>query len=617
MFEPAIDTNDGDAGGCAEGGRQQFNGPDKDDLNVLIREDEEKRTRKIPPAPLAIGSMGEADEIIGGLSVPTKMPGFSWGISPRHCRRGSALHKQAGTICSGCYARAGRYGMKNTLAAMERRYAQSFNPRWVEAMVYRLEDESNMRWMDSGDLDERLLPMIVEVGRQTPNTRHWIATRERELVAQYLADHTLPANVCIRISGDFVDQTDDLPWVEGCTVSTVTRDVPVDGAHNCPATWSKDKSINSCDTACCRACWEVPHVNYRLHTQNQGSAFFTLSAADEASLDEYNAVPVPEINVADLMESVDPSDDSTRRVRVDDILTRFRDRLEQIQRRGGFAMQFEIGRTILFYSAWIIRVERDEERQTKALARMSDVYDEFKIPGTTAQLWKRVVARFDPDVKSGSTTMEMLAEVGIGKLDVLVGLADIDRSYWSLGADGAILLSSEITDGPFDVREITIKDLRERRATLLANKVLSETPIQKPLGGQKTHSPSGGVPNSNPPDLLTQQQTLTSPPKCPDTPPPTKPAGDQRTDTANAVTATMVNDIIADDSEQRWKTRIFNGRLVRSDSTVSTFEVAPTLPDLDAYAILEAPSLGDGSIPVRQLLWYDGPTGRTLNFPLS
>jgi hypothetical protein len=617
MAQSAITYNDGGAGGHPEGGRQPLK-TDTDDLNVLIQEDDETNTGGTTPAPLAIRSMAEADEIIGGLSDPSKMPCRSWGISTDRCRRGKALRKRAGAICTTCYGDGGRSVMPNVQVARERRYERSFDPRWIPAMVYRLKDEESMRWMDTGDLDGRLFGLIMEVGRQTPNTRHWIATRERELVRAYLEDNTIPANVCIRISSDFIDQTDNLPWVDGCTVATVTRDHQVEGAHNCPVTWSDDKTIDSCDAAGCRACWEVRHVNYRLHTENGDSAFCILSQADAFSLAAHIDEPVPEVASEDLVAPLELSVEQKRRMSVTDILELFYSRLEKIRQHGGFFVDFAYGKEILYFTDWITQVERNSERLTKALTRMSDIYREFRIPDTTAQMWKRVVGRFDPEVRAGRITMDMLAQIGISKLDVLVGIEQINDTYWSFDTDGAILLSSEITEGPFDVREITIKDLRERRATLLYDKVLRETPVQIPLGGQGTMPSSGAASmQSNAPGPPIQQQTLNPPPTSSETPHPTEPAGDQGGGTRTEVTATVMNDVIDDDTEQRWKTRTVNGRLVRSESTTSAFEVTPTSPNVDAYAILEAPSLGDGSIPARQLLWYDGPTGRTLNFPLS
>ncbi len=607
MSEHAIAINGEGAGSCHVGVRQPLNHND----NYIDISYEAKDT------PVVFRSISQSDAITGGLSEPAKMPGPSWGISPHMCHRGSVLHKQAGTICSGCYARAGRYMMPATVAAMERRYKCSFNESWIEAMVFRLKDEPVMRWMDAGDVDERILGLIMEVCRQTPDTRHWIATRERTLVAEYLKHNEIPPNVCIRISADFIDQTDKLPWVDGCTVSTVTRDHKVEGAFNCPVTWSDDPEIDSCDKANCRACWEVPHVNYRLHSENQHSAFFSLTAEEMDSLNGHIAEDVPEIDTAAIIEPIELTDDEVKRMRVGEILALFRSRLEQIYARVGFVVQYAIGREILFFTNLISRVEPNSERRDKALTRMRDIYDEYKIPHTTAQLWKRVVACFDPSINSGQATMEMLKEIGIGKLDVLVSLNEINDDYWRFGDDGAVLLSDEITEGPFDVRDMTIDDLKDLRKFLLEDNRQRETPFQINVAARDTSkSPTtGGSTGFALQRLITDGQMLNA------APPEFASATDEfsasvDSDLEGAIPIMDTINAANGPSEILSIVRIVNGTLEQCDSSTGTYNIVPISLETDAYAILQSPSDGDGSLPLRKLVWFDELTGNTFNFDL-
>ena len=46
--------------------------------------------------------------ITGGLSKPSKMPGYAYNLPAIHCKTGSKLAQVPGTTCHGCYALKGR-----------------------------------------------------------------------------------------------------------------------------------------------------------------------------------------------------------------------------------------------------------------------------------------------------------------------------------------------------------------------------------------------------------------------------------------------------------------------------------------------------------------------------
>ena len=46
----------------------------------------------------------ERKKITGGLSSPSKMPGYSYNLPAIHCKTGSKLAQIPGTTCHGCYA---------------------------------------------------------------------------------------------------------------------------------------------------------------------------------------------------------------------------------------------------------------------------------------------------------------------------------------------------------------------------------------------------------------------------------------------------------------------------------------------------------------------------------
>jgi hypothetical protein len=126
----------------------------------------------------------EANQIVGGLSAPGKMPCPSINLPATACKTGQILARVPGTTCHGCYALKGRYNFKYTKIAMARRLAALQDSRWVRAMVTLMEGRKYFRWHDSGDIQSAWhLKRILEVCKQTPSTKHWLPTREAQLLA--------------------------------------------------------------------------------------------------------------------------------------------------------------------------------------------------------------------------------------------------------------------------------------------------------------------------------------------------------------------------------------------------------------------------------------------------
>ena len=154
---------------------------------------------------------------IGGLSRTSKMPCFSWGIPTRYCKRGKELQKDKSSICGSCYAMSGAYLWKPVEIAYERRY-QSWknlpNWKWVMYMSTILDSQAvkkrgHFRWFDSGDLQSaEMLFNIIDICRQTPNIKHWLATREYDIVECVKHIEDIPNNLVIRQSHDVVDKLD-------------------------------------------------------------------------------------------------------------------------------------------------------------------------------------------------------------------------------------------------------------------------------------------------------------------------------------------------------------------------------------------------------------------------
>jgi hypothetical protein len=96
----------------------------------------------------------EALKLVGGLSKPSKMPGWAYGIPAAECKTGKKLQDVPGSTCEGCYATKGCYVFPVVQAAQYRRLAAIKNPYWVEAMATLINSKKSkyFRWHDSGDV---------------------------------------------------------------------------------------------------------------------------------------------------------------------------------------------------------------------------------------------------------------------------------------------------------------------------------------------------------------------------------------------------------------------------------------------------------------------------------
>ncbi len=195
----------------------------------------------------------EAWALVGGLSKPSKMPGWSIGIPAKECKTGAKLRLIKNSVCEGCYALKGCYVFAVVQAAQYKRLEAINHPDWVLAMSTLINSKKPdvFRWHDSGDVqDVQHLEKIFEVCKLTPAKRHWMPTREA-----WIKDHMhkAPANLVVRFSSPMVDQGPVKSWANTSTVSTKSR--------TCPA----PDNNNECGS--CRACWDplVKNIEYGKH----------------------------------------------------------------------------------------------------------------------------------------------------------------------------------------------------------------------------------------------------------------------------------------------------------------------------------------------------------------
>jgi hypothetical protein len=204
--------------------------------------------------------------LVGGLSAPSKMPGYAYSIPAEHCVTGSLLRKVEGSACSKCYALKGNYKrFPGVRRAMERRLrAVREGASWVAAMSLLLERYAAkghvyFRWHDSGDIQDRNhLHNICMVHDIVPQVQGWIPTREYRILDGF--DRAIPDNLTVRVSAHMIGQRAPSRFSVSSMIVPKGESVP-DGVAHCPAPTQGGKCGE------CRNCWnsEVSTVAYTQH----------------------------------------------------------------------------------------------------------------------------------------------------------------------------------------------------------------------------------------------------------------------------------------------------------------------------------------------------------------
>ena len=147
----------------------------------------------------------EAQQYTGSMTRTSKMPGLSYSLPAWECKTGSKLRKIKNSVCSMCYALKGNYTRYKAIkAAQYVRLKTLTNKLWVEAFVVQIKRQEYFRWHDAGDVQNlEHLNKIFEVCEATPDTKHWMPTREA-----WIKDHLdrKPSNLVIRFSPPMIGQ---------------------------------------------------------------------------------------------------------------------------------------------------------------------------------------------------------------------------------------------------------------------------------------------------------------------------------------------------------------------------------------------------------------------------
>ena len=207
----------------------------------------------------------EANAVCGTLTQTSKMPCKSYSLPTEACQTGYKMAQIKGSICSACYANKGFYrAYESTIKPSQFARLDSLtNPHWIDGMVNLIGSDSFFRWHDSGDLQGvDHLEKIARVAQLTPNTRHWLPTREYGMVKAFIAKHgALPENLIVRLSAMYPDKPVKVPLslqgVANVAVSNVHTGKPMGTACNAP---NQNGACNDC-----RLCWTGETVSYALH----------------------------------------------------------------------------------------------------------------------------------------------------------------------------------------------------------------------------------------------------------------------------------------------------------------------------------------------------------------
>ena len=204
------------------------------------------------------------NKITGGLSAESKMWSKSFGLPAWRCHVGSKLAEVVGSVCEKCYALdRGHYQYDVVKNAQERRYQSLYHPCWVSAMTMLLwlQVKDFFRWQGSGDIDSlQHLKNIVDVCEKTPHLKHWMPTKEKGILKEFLhRGGVIPPNLVISMSGYMVDGAkvkgfEDQPQItHHLTYNKRNRAGVEKEAYICPV--EDGLGFKSCAEAECSACW--------------------------------------------------------------------------------------------------------------------------------------------------------------------------------------------------------------------------------------------------------------------------------------------------------------------------------------------------------------------------
>lgn len=238
--------------------------------------------------------------IIGGLSVTSKMPSYSYNLPISTCSVGQKLMTNSKNVCHYCYADKGFYNMLNVQLALKYRkiivtkaitevnkyiifrdtFSEILNTNYNSTFQTLTRtgappkrDGRYFRWHDSGDLmSVTHLQLIADIAEECPKVAFWLPTKEILIVKEFVRLNVIPENLMIRISLPVIEQKEPVGLIKqlveqykNINYSYITRHdevllLPSTDTDICPSQ-NQDHKCKGC-----RRCWHSnPSVGYILH----------------------------------------------------------------------------------------------------------------------------------------------------------------------------------------------------------------------------------------------------------------------------------------------------------------------------------------------------------------
>lgn len=204
------------------------------------------------------------------LSKTSKMPckSISLPIEETCVGRYELNSKILKEICEKCYAGKGAYNWPPSVKLKNHNLVETRKHNFVPDMIKLLSKMDYFRWFDSGDIEnEIMLEKLYQICLETPDTKHWIPTKSRDLFDQYLWEmlEALP-NVKVRFSSPSKNGKYDN--IHGSTA--ISDKSQLDGnLFLCKAKsigFKKNGKPNPKKCHNCRACWHNPRpIAYEVH----------------------------------------------------------------------------------------------------------------------------------------------------------------------------------------------------------------------------------------------------------------------------------------------------------------------------------------------------------------
>jgi hypothetical protein len=202
------------------------------------------------------------------------MPCLSFNLSAFFCNVGGKLVDVKNSVCNGCYAMKGFYGMykkQHTVNHIRKMNKFTNTDLWILSFTDYLTnhykttskiDSGYFRWFDSGDIQNyKMLLAIVEICNNTPHIKHWLPTKEYSLIRRYKKEiGKFPKNLCVRVSSPMIDSI-MRGFNNTSSVSKTSQTTDTRYTKTCHAAEQDNKCLE------CRLCWDksIKNITYKYH----------------------------------------------------------------------------------------------------------------------------------------------------------------------------------------------------------------------------------------------------------------------------------------------------------------------------------------------------------------